>query len=175
VGRVPGLSGVVAFGCAIEQVRRQHAAVVAAGRSESGKILVDLAPFYGHPSQVVARVAELYSKHDPVCVVVDGRSDSSTLIPALAQLGIVVLQPSPADVACAHGEFLDLVNDQGLEHLGQPPLTEAVRHSVERALAGGQAWERKLAVDQSPLDAATLAAWGFRRWEELSQPGVFTF
>jgi hypothetical protein len=30
-----------------------------------------------------------------------------------------------------------------------------------------------VAVDQSPLVAATLAVWAFLRWEELSQPGVW--
>lgn len=166
------MSGEVAFGCEISE-DRAHAAVVAAGRAESGKILVDLAPFYGHPRAVIARISELYAAHDPVAVVVDGRSQAATLIGALADLGILALQPSTQDVAVAHGEFTDLVNDGGLEHLDQPPLTAAVRAAQQRPLAGAQAWERRVSVDQSPLVAATLACWAFRRWEELSRPGAW--
>jgi hypothetical protein len=65
------------------------------------------------------------------------------------------------------------VNDQRMIHLDQPPLTMAVRAAQQRPLAGALAVERKVAVDQSPLVAAELACWGFRRWEELSQPGAW--
>ena len=64
------------------------------------------------------------------------------------------------------------MNDGGLAHLDQPPLTAAVRAAQQRPLAGAQAWERKVAVDQSPLVAATVAVWAFLRWEELAAPGV---
>lgn len=164
--------GEVAFGCAISE-DRQRGAIVAAGRSDSGKILVDLAPFYDHPRLLAARMGELYMKHDPVAVVVNPKSQSATLVKTLADLGIVVTQLSVEDVVVAHGEFLDLVGDGGLEHLGQEPLTAAVRAAQQRAVAGAKAWEPRLEVDQAPLVAATGAVWGFRRWEEVSQPGVW--
>jgi hypothetical protein len=173
------LRGEVAFGCAISESctchhkPRQHGAIVAAGRSETGKLLVDLAPFYGHPRLLVARMAELYLKHDPVAVVVNPKSHSGTLIKPLADEGIIAVQPTAQDVAVAHGEFLDLVENQMMEHLDQPPLTAAVRGAQQRAVAGAQAWEPRVETDQAPLVAATLACWGFRRWEELSQPGAW--
>jgi hypothetical protein len=166
------VSGPVAFGAAISEDRK-HGSILAAGRSGSGKILIDLAPFYDHPRRLVARMGVLYVKHDPVAVVVNPKSQSGTLIKPLAEAGIVVTEPSAQDVAVAHGEFLDLVNDQGLEHLDQPPLTAAVRAAQQRPLAGAQAWDPKVQVDQSPLVAATLAVWAFLRWEELAQPGVW--
>ena len=126
-----------------------------------------------HPRGAVARLVELTQDHDPVAVVVDGRSQSSTLPRALADAGIVVTQPSTADVAVAHGEFLDLVNGGGLAHLDQPFLTAAVRAAQQRPLAGAAAWERKVAVDQSPLVAATEAVWGYLRWEEMASPGLY--
>lgn len=168
----PDVSGEVAFACEISEDRK-HAAVVAAGRSDDSRILVDLAPFYGHPRDVVARVAVLYAEHDPVAVVIDPRSQAGTLLRPLAEAGVAVTEPSTADVVVAHGEFLDLVNEGALAHLDQPPLTAAVRAAQQRPLAGAQAWERRLAVDQSPLVAATLACWAFRRWEELALPGAW--
>jgi len=161
----------VAFGAEISQ-DRQHCAIVAAGRESGGtRVLVDLV-WYDHPRGAVARLTELAAGHDPVAVVVDGRSQSATLIRPLADAGIVVTQPTTADVAVSHGELLDLINGGGLVHLEQPPLTAAVRAAQQRPLAGAAAWERKVTVDQSPLVAATFAVWAFRRWEELSAPSV---
>jgi hypothetical protein len=166
------VSGEIAFGAAISEDRK-HGSIVAAGRSASGKILVDLAPFYDHPRGLVARMETLYAKHDPVAVAVNPKSQSATLVKQLAEVGIIVTQLSTEDVAVAHGEFLDLVNDGGLEHLAQEPLTAAVRAAQQRPLAGAQAWDPKVAVDQGPLVAATGAVWSFLRWEELAQPGVW--
>ena len=166
------MSGEVTFACEISEDRK-HAAVVAAGREKDGtRVVVDLA-WYDHPRGVVARLAALYEKHDPVATVIDPRSQAATLLRPLAEAGVVVTEPVTADVAVAHGEFLDLVNDGRLAHLDQPPLTAAVRSAQQRSLAGAQAWERRIAVDQSPLVAATLAVWAWLRWEELAQPGAW--
>jgi hypothetical protein len=173
VGGVPRLSGEVAFGCHIGEDRK-HAAIIAAGRDgESGKILVDLSPFYGHPRSVMARLAKLVIDHDPVAVVVNPKSQSATLVKAAQDVGIGLVLLSVEDVIVAHAEFLDLVNEQGLIHLGQPPLTNAIRAAQQRPLAGAQALEPKVAVDQSPAMAAEWACWGFRRWEELATPGAW--
>lgn len=174
------VSGEVAFACAISdrcschpKKSRKHGSIVAAGRSQSGKVLVDLSPFYGQPRLLVARMGQLYVKHDPVAVVVNPKSHSGTLVKPLFEAGIVVREPSAQDVAVAHGEFLDLLDEEGLEHLDQPPMTAAVRAAQQRPLAGAQAWDPKVDVDQGPLVAATLACWAFRRWEELATPGAW--
>jgi len=137
------VSGEVAFACEISEDRRK-AAVVASGREQDG-----------------------------TRVVVDPRSQAATLLRPLADAGVFVTEPGTADVVVAHGEFLDLVRDGMLAHLEQPPLTSAVRAAQQRPLAGAQAWERRLVVDQSPLVAATLSVWAFLRWEELATPGVW--
>jgi len=166
------VSGEVAFAAEISEDRK-HCAVVAAGRAEDGRVLVDLAPFYGHPRDAVGKLTALYAKHDPVAVVVDPRSQAGTLLRPLAEAGVLVREPSTAEVVAAHGTFLDLVNDGRLAHLDQPPLTAAVRAAQQRPLAGAQAWERRVIVDQSPLVAATLAVWVFMEWERLAQPSVW--
>ena len=166
------MSGEVAFACEISEDRRK-AAVVASGREQDGtRVVVDLV-WYDHPRGAVGRLVELSEKHDPVAVVVDPRSQAATLLRPLADAGVFVTEPGTADVVVAHGEFLDLVRDGMLAHLEQPPLTSAVRAAQQRPLAGAQAWERRLVVDQSPLVAATLAVWAFLRWEELATPGVW--
>jgi hypothetical protein len=137
------------------------------------RVLIDLSPYYGHPRGVVAALAELYEKHDPVAVVVNAKAQSGTLVEPLKNAGIIAVLPSAEQVAVAHGDFLDLVNDGGLAHLDQLPLTAAVRAGQQRPLAGAKAWDPKVAVDQGPLVAATLATWAFLRWEELATPGVW--
>ena len=167
------MNGPVAFGAAISEDRK-HGAIVAAGREQGGtRVVVDLSPFYDHPRLLVARMGELYEKHEPVAVVVNAKAQSATLIEPLKTVGIIAVQPTAEDVAVAHGEFLDLVNDGGLAHLDQKPLTDAVRAAQQRPLSGAKAWDPKVQVDQSPLVAATLACWAFLRWEELAQPGVW--
>src|SRR6185312_15990759 len=101
------VSGEVAFAAEISEDRK-HCAVVAAGRAEDGRVLVDLAPYYGHPRDVVARLSDLWAAHDPVAVVVDPRSQAGTLLRPLAEAGVLVREPSTAEVVAAHGEFLDL-------------------------------------------------------------------
>ena len=166
------MSGEVTLACEISEDRK-HASVVAAGREKDGpRVVVDLV-WYDHPRSVVARISKLVIDHDPVAVVIDPRSQAATLLRPLAETGLQVTEPGTADVAVAHGEFLDLVNDGRMAHLDQPPLTAAVRAAQQRPLAGAQAWERRLVVDQSPLVAATLAVWAFLRWEELAQPGAW--
>ena len=167
------MSGEVAFGCAISEDRK-HGSIVAAGRERDGtRLVVDLSPFYGPPKLLVARMEVLYAKHDPVAVAVNPKSQSVTLPRALAEVGIVVRQMTAEETAAAHGEFLDLVNDGGLAHLDQKPLTDAVRAAQQRPLSGANAWDPKVETDQGPLVAATGACWAFLRWEELATPGVW--
>src|SRR5258708_9605264 len=138
---------------------RKRCAIVAAGREVDGSRVVVALAWYDHPRNAVAGLTGLWEKHDPVMVMVDGRSQAGTLLKPLAEAGILVMQPSTADVAVAHGEFLDLVNDGRLAHLDQPPLTSAVQAAQQRPLAGAQAWERRATVHPRPLVAATFAAW----------------
>ena len=166
------MSGEVAFGAAISE-DRQFGSVAAASRGGAGKVLVNLM-FYDHPRLLVAWLDGACAFANHVAVVVNPKAQSGTLISPLAEKGIVVTEPSTEDVAVAHGEFLDRVADGGLEHLGQKPLTDAVRAAQQRPLAGAKAWDPRLNTDQGPLVAATSAVWAFLRWEELASPSAWT-
>jgi hypothetical protein len=165
------VNDAVALGAEISEDRKR-AAIAAGWREPAGRIVAEIV-WYDAPAGAAARLDELYVKHDPVAVAVDPRSQAATLIRALAERGIIVTRLGPEDVAVAHGEFMDLIATQSLRHLDQPELTAAVRGAQQRTLAGANAWERRVPVDQSPLVAATFAVWAFLRWEELSKPGVW--
>jgi hypothetical protein len=104
---------------------------------------------------------------------VNAKAQSGTLIEPLKNAGIIAVQPTAEDMAVAHGQFLDLMDDGGLQHLSQQPLTDAVRAAQQRPLSGAKAWDPKADTDQGPLVAATLAVWKYLRYEELAAPGVW--
>jgi hypothetical protein len=150
--------GEVAFGAEISQDRRL-CSIAAAWRDPGARVVAELRMPQVHPSLAVARLAQLKARYRPVAVVIDPKSQAVTLIKPLTDAGVRVTEPSARDVAVAHGEFLDMIEAGDLAHLGQSELTAAVRAAMQRPLAGAQAWERKVPVDQSPLVAATLAVW----------------
>lgn len=161
-----------AFGVEIS-TNRQRCAVGKAYRAE-GRVTVEVV-FYDAPTRAAAFMEERWMADDPVAVALDPKSQTATLIRPLTEAGVLVTRLSAEDVAVAHGEFTDLVASGALRHLNQAELTEAVRGAQQRALAGAQAWERRVAADQAPLNACTFAAHQLMRYEELAQPGVWQF
>jgi hypothetical protein len=159
-----------AFGIEIS-TSRHRCAVGKAYRAE-GRVTVEVA-YYDVPAGAAGFVAERWMADDPVAVALDPKSQTATLFRPLAEAGVLVTRLSAEDVAVAHGEFTDLVARGGLRHLNQEPLTAAVRGAQQRALAGAQAWERRVAADQSPLNACTFAAFELLRYEELAAPGIW--
>ncbi len=162
---------VCAFAAEISEDRR-HCAVAVAWREPGGMVTAEI-DWYGPPHEAVAHLAGLYQRRSPVQVVVDGKAQSATLIKPLSNAGVRTYQPTTQEVAVAHGEFMDLVSMGELVHLNQRELTEAVRGAAVRPLAGAKAWERKVEVDQSPLVAATLAVWAFRKSETAGEASAW--
>jgi hypothetical protein len=154
---VSGVAGACGLAAEISE-DRSRCAVAVAWRTPGGRMVAEIA-WLGDPGLAPAEVARMRAEHEPVAVVVDGRSQSATLLKPLADAGVAVTQPSAAELAVATSEFGDLVASGRLAHLGQPELTEAVRGAQQRPLAGGRAWERRVQADQAPLVAATLAVW----------------
>lgn len=139
---------------------RRHTSVVAAGMVD-GYTLVDLVSYLDGVGTAVGEVLDLRAERTVAAVVIDPHSHAATLIKPLADAGVTVTQPSTSDVVVATGELLDLLADGKLRHTGRPELDAAVRHGVQRRLAGAAAWDRRGAqVDVGPLTAATLATWG---------------
>lgn len=161
-----------AFGAEIAE-DRSSCSVAKAWREPDGRVAVKLV-WRGSPSAAGDVLDALYMSDEPVEVTVDPKSQSATLSTALTERGVAARRLTAEEVAVAHGEFMDLVPG-GLKHFNQTELTAAVRGSQERNLAGARALDRKrVAVDQSPLNAAEFAVFGLVRWEENSQPGAWS-
>lgn len=133
--------------------------------------LVDYRPGTGW---IVARLAELKARWNPVAIGIDGKGPAASLLDDLAAVGITppedpdaprrgdLAVPYASDVAAACGQFLDAIAAEKLAHIDQPELTLAVDGAQTRYIGDARAWARRTATeDISPLVAVTLARWAY--------------
>jgi hypothetical protein len=155
---------------------RSTCSVAKAWREPDGRVAVKVV-WRGSPLVAAEVLDALNMSDEPVEIALDPRSQSATLCAVLAEHGIIARRLGAEDVAVAHGEFMDLLGSHPpqLRHFGQAELTGAVRAAQPRKLAGGQALERRVGVDQSPLTASEFAVWALQRWEEVSKPNAWAF
>jgi hypothetical protein len=152
---------------------RQHTSVVAAGKMPNGLVLVELAA-YLEGTDPVGTVQALEQTRTVLAVVVDPHSNAATCIRPLEAAGVKVTRPTSGDLAEAHGAFLDALAAGRIRHLGQPPLTAAMRHLEARRLGGASAPERRGAlVDVAPAVAAELAVWGLLSAPKIPVPAIY--
>jgi phage terminase large subunit-like protein len=164
-------SGTVTYGLAVAD-DRTWACVGAAGASPAGFCHVEYGAYRASTAWVVDYLTDLASRRK-VRVVVRPGSQAGSLIPALEALRVDVVKASQQDYAAACGDFRDsVVSRRDLRHLGQPALDVAVSAAQSRRTGDSTVWEqRNPATDISPLEAVTLAAWGFRH--KQARPGRF--
>lgn len=123
---------------------------------------------------VVERCVELWERHQAPFVI-DPGSPAGSLIPALEEAGITLELMRTRDVVQAFGMFLDGCLNGTIRHSGDRPLVEALSGAAVRELTGGgRAWSRKnVAVDITPLVAATNALWGAGSSESSGDPDIY--
>jgi hypothetical protein len=147
---------------------RARTVLVAVSVREPGIAEVEMLP-YIEGTDAVATVLKLWELFDLAAVVVDPKSNASTLAGPLRHQGMPLKTPGAEDVAIAHGRFADLLNAGKLRHHRQPDLTAAIRFATQRRLAGASALQRYGGqVDPAPAVAAELGLWGLGG--ELDEP-----
>jgi phage terminase large subunit-like protein len=135
---------------------RSWASVAAAGRNEEGLPHVELVEHRRGTKWLPGRLEELCERHETDGVVCDAVGPAASVLHQLA--GLEVEAVSVRDHVNACGLLVDLIQQKGLRHLGQPELAVAVKGATKRPLGDAWAWSRKVATtDISPLVAATLA------------------
>ncbi len=150
---------------------RSHTTIAAVGARADGTLLASIVDHRSGTRWAPGRLADLKRRHNPLFVVAQDKGPTGSLLPELADLGIVpaadrekprrgdLVVPWAADVAMAYGLFLDAVVDEGrLFHLDEGPLNVALGVCGTRPLAGGTAWDY---TDPAvgPLLAVTLGTW----------------
>ncbi|MFE6305026.1 hypothetical protein [Nocardiopsis sp. NPDC057823] len=132
---------------------------------------------------MVERAKHLQDTWGPCAFVVDRGGPAGALIPRLEEAGVETLSPSTREYAGAcmtyySGAVPREGNPPILRHRDQAPLNAAVAGVTWRDLADLKAWNRRGAVtDISPLEASTLAVWGYSKKghivpQETSAPWV---
>lgn len=118
---------------------------------------------------VVRRVKEIWDRVKPDAVVIDRRSPAGAFIDELDNRGVTVIVPTTSEVGDGCGSFTSGVQPRKGEvadivHIDQLDLNEAVAGADKRPVGDKWGWDKKnSATDITPLVAATLAAWGYRK------------
>lgn len=169
----------VSFGVDISPDRR-HAAIGVAGKRADGDWHVEVIEPGGKiPADVrdidwlYPRLKELVDQHDPLAIVIDGKSPARSMLTPLAAAGYTVDTPNGLEVAAACSRFFDATGQVGGEG-GDDAIR--VRHINQRSLNAAVAVASKMtsptngtfvyartggAGNLAPLYAVTLAMHGY--------------
>jgi hypothetical protein len=140
---------------------RSAAAIAVAGRRGDVLPHVEVVESRRGTGWVVQRLAELNTRYSPGAVLCAGSGITGSLVHELEQVGVPVVTLNATEYAQACASLVDAVSEDGLRHLGQKPLDDALKGAAKRDLGDAWAWSRKSsAVNIAPLVAATLAFWG---------------
>lgn len=177
--------GPLAFGVAAAWPDAESASIAVAGRVDGELVVQVVQVVRGEPavvgegtSWVLPRLRELVDTHGAP-VVIDPGGPAGHLIAEIAdeelepgQDEIEVLTPTMRQVGYASKDLLaEVAGDApSLRHFDQPDLNKAVAGAGRRTLGDLWTWQRRGAVDISPLEAVTLAAWGVSQLDDYEPP-----
>jgi hypothetical protein len=153
---------MLAVGVAVSR-NLTSSAIVAAGVDGDGNTVVKPLRVADEVGWVPAEVKRLQDEHG-VPAVIDGGGPGASLIPGLQADGVRLRVAATKDVLDSCERFHELVRGGTLRHAGYPELDRAVAGATQRSVGERWAWgRRQSSEDISPLEAATLAAWGVDR------------
>lgn len=140
---------------------RSVSSLAVAGRRVDGIPHIEIAERKRGTRWVVDLIAEITANNRVQSVLCDSIGPAAALVAPLEQMGITVLEISSRDLANACGLFFDLVEQEGLRHLGTADLIASIKGAAKRPLGDRWAWSRRSSLtDITPLVASTLALWG---------------
>ena len=127
------------------------------GLNQDGKFHTEIQKHAQGTSWVPDWIENAVEKGNPDMVACDGVGPAASLVPLLEAKGIKVQVVNTQEHGQACGRLVDMVEEDGLAHLGSEELRDAIRGAKQRPLGDAWAWSRKnSSVDISPLVASTL-------------------
>lgn len=143
---------------------RSRSAIAVAGRRYDGLVQVEISEHKSGTAWVVPWLEERIGRHHVERVLCAGKN-AATLEPLCNQAGFEIEILPAGEEAKACGHLVDLVDSQAVRHLGSAELASALRGATKRLLDDAWRWDRRsVAVDLSPLCAATCALWGVSKY-----------
>ena len=139
---------------------RKWATFAVAGRRADGLVHLEWMKRKQGTGWVVDEGVKLFVKLG-LPVRIDKAGPAGSMIGLLREQGVKVDEVTSAEVTQATGQFIDLASNQGLRHLGQSSLDNALAGAVLRKSGDASSWSRRSSkVDITPLVAATVALGG---------------
>lgn len=149
---------VFAFAVALD---RSTASIGVCGAREDGAGQLELIASEPGTAWVAPRLRSLLDKWGGR-VVADMGGPSGALSPNLSDESIDVVTVTAKDHAAGCGKLFDDVRDGAVVHIDNVVLDTALAGASKRPLGGSFAWDRRNPLaDVTPLEAVTLAYWGF--------------
>jgi hypothetical protein len=140
---------------------RRGCGLAVSGKRVDGKLQLELVEDDTPITMVnlVSRAAEVVRNHNAPGVCLEPASAAGSLMPALRDAGVKVIEVKGQAVNQACGLVYDGILDGSIVHLGQAPLDVAVGGTQKRSSGDSWRWDRRQGADISPFMAVTLAAW----------------
>ena len=136
----------------------RHGSIAVSGRNEHYRFQTEIHDHRPGTGWMVDRIVEMDDRGVFAEWVCDAVGPASSLILELKERGVNVRTMNATEHGQAWGRFVDMVNDDELDHLGDQALRDAIRGAKARPIGdGAPAWARKnSSVNIAPLVAATL-------------------
>jgi hypothetical protein len=160
---------------------RTHAAIMACGPREDGRLVVWVVDYRPGTSWVAQRIAELKDRYNPVAIGLDVKGPGGSLLLELERFGITAPEdperprrgdlavPTAGEVAAGFGMFVDAARQKLIRHVDDGPLNLALAGAKVRSLSGGSAWDRRGTTDICTLVGGTTAFWAWMTRHQVAQ------
>ncbi len=145
---------------------RSSAVIAVAGKRPDERVGVQVVEQHEGTGWVVKAAKRINDTWEPECWVIHHQSEAGSFIPNLEAAGLKIQKIQATDVAHACGLLYDAFRDNTLRHLNQDVLTKTVA-AVDKRNISQNAWvfdRDNSGADISPLQAITLAYWGYDRF-----------
>lgn len=125
-----------------------------------GELSVQIIRHQPGSSWVPEELARLRDTYRPSAIVLDLRSPADRLVQSLESARVQMTYPKVNEIAQAASMAFDGIagDSPTWRHYDQPELAAAIAQAAKRPLGDRWTWQRSAV--SSPLEAATLAAWG---------------
>jgi len=151
----------------------EEASVAVAGREDGARRYEVNLVYHGPADGAVTAVAAVCADPDCLGLFADPQQIAG-LIDDLRAEGVNITFLGAIEVASAAYLFKSMVRRRKIRTSGHEALRESMKYALRRQLAQAFAWERrKVAVSAAPLNAASFALYGAKRYEDTADPGVW--
>lgn len=141
---------------------RSTSSIGAAWRTPDGRLYVAVLDHRPGVDWLIPRVHELREKWKPKGIVFNAVGPAVTIADKLKRDRVKLRGASTPEFVVACGQFYEHVLAREIFHHAQPALDDAVAGVGKRTLGERWVWGYKASeASISPLEAVTLAAWGF--------------